>query len=366
MKNYIPGALLMPLVIICMATSCTHKTENTEEKKDTRFIVTDTLIKSLLIDTVKEANALADITLTGKITPDEDKLVKIFPLVSGVVRDVHVQLGDIVHAGQLLANMKSMEVAGFAKDAIASEADLKNTRRNLQSTEDLYKSGLASQRDLEQAKGDYEKAIAEHKRTNAVMNINRSSADLSYQVKTPISGYIVEKNITNNSQVRGDNGQDLFAVADLSTVWALINIYESDITKIHVGDNVKITTLSYPDKIFTGKIDKVYSMLDPDNKSMKARVKIVNPGNLLKPEMFANVNITALTGQSLPVINTRSLIFDNDRYYVVVVDGNAHVRVQPIEIAKKIEDKAYIRNGLKAGDRIVASRQVFLYESLKD
>src|SRR6202000_1560610 len=102
-----------------------------EAEKDTKFVVTDTLINSLLIDTVKEANALSQITLTGSIAPDENKMVKIFPMVSGVAQDVHVQLGDVVQKGQTLAIMKSAEMAGFTRDYVSSEADVRNTKRIL-------------------------------------------------------------------------------------------------------------------------------------------------------------------------------------------------------------------------------------------
>ncbi|MBS1532221.1 MAG: efflux RND transporter periplasmic adaptor subunit, partial [Bacteroidetes bacterium] len=142
--------------------------------------------------------------------------------------------------------------------------------------------------------------------------------------------------------------------------------YESDISNIQAGDPVKITTLSYPDRVFMGKIDKIYDILDPDNKVVKARVKIQNPGNKLKPQMFASVTIKAKSGETLPELNTRGLIFDNDKYYVIVVDGKAKVHIQPIDIAKRVEDRAYVRSGLKPGDRIVASRQLYLFESLKD
>jgi len=107
-------------------------------------------------------------------------------------------------------------------------------------------------------------------------------------------------------------------------------------------------------------------MLDPDNKVTHARIKISNPGNLLKPGMFANVLIKAKSGETLPEVNSRSLVFDNDRNYVIVVDGKAKVHIQSIEIAKTVEDRAYISKGLKPGDRVVASRQVYLYESLKE
>jgi cobalt-zinc-cadmium efflux system membrane fusion protein len=344
--------------------SCHHAEEN--EEKDTRFQATDSLLNSVLIDTVKEASALTQITLTGSIAPDENKMVKVFPMVSGVAQDVHVQLGDVVQKGQTLAILKSAEMAAFTKDYISSEADIRNTRRILESTQDMYKSGLASQKDLEQAQSDYQKAVAEGKRAGAVIQINKSNGN-GYEVKTPITGFVVERNLTNNTQVRADNSQNLFTIADLSTVYVLVNVYESDISKIQTGDPVKITTLSYPDKVFDGKIDKIDNMLDPDNKVMHARIKINNPGNLLKPQMFANILIKAKSGENLPFINSNALVFDNDKNYVIVADGSkAKVHIQPIEIAKTVEDRAYISKGLKPGDRIIASRQVYLYESLKD
>jgi cobalt-zinc-cadmium efflux system membrane fusion protein len=360
------------LLIIATAASatlfllpgCTAHHDPAEQTRDNKFQVTDSLLSSLKTDTVKEANAVSEITLTGSLAPDENKMVKIYPMVSGIAQDVHVQMGDVVSKGQTLASMRSMEIAGFEKDRISSQADLRNNKRILESTQELYKSGLASEKDMEQAKSDYQKAQAENERASSVMSINQSNKR-GYEIKTPISGYVVEKNVTSNMQIRADNGQNLFTIADLSTIYVLINIYESDIARVQTGDDVKITTLSYPDKIFSGRIDKIYSMIDPDNKVMRARVRIENPGNLLKPQMFANVIIRGKSGSSLPSINTRDIIFDNDSNYVLVKDAKAHVRIQPITIAKRVEDVAYISSGLKPGEQIIASRQVFLYESLK-
>jgi membrane fusion protein, heavy metal efflux system len=358
---------IIPLTFaICLAAlalqSC-HHAETPE--KDTKFEVTDTLLNSLLMDTVQEASALSELTLTGSIAPDENKMVKVFPMVSGVIQGVHVQLGDVVQKGQTLGTMRSAEVAAFTKDYVSSTADLKSARRTLESTQDLYKGGLASQKDLEEAQADYDKAKAENNRAGLVTSINTSNGQ-GYVIKAPISGFVVDKNVTDNTQVRADNSQNLFTIADLSDVYVLINIYESDISDVKVGDPVKITTLSYPDKVFSGQIDKIDDILDPDSKVIHARVKINNPGNLLKPDMFANVTIKATSGTDLPFVNANALIFDNDKYYVLVVDGKAHVRIQPVTIAKKVEDRAYITSGVKPGDKIVASRQLYLYESLKD
>jgi cobalt-zinc-cadmium efflux system membrane fusion protein len=339
--------------------------KDAESQKNEKFEVTDSLLHSLLIDTVKEASALSQINLTGSIAADENKMVNIYPMVGGVAHDVKVQLGDAVSKGQTLAVLKSAEMAGYTKDYISAEADLRSAKRAFESTQDLYKSGLASQKEFEDAQSDYQKAVAENKRAGEVVSINKSN-DQGYLLKSPISGFVIEKNLADDQQVRTDNNTNLFTIADLSDVYVLINIYESDISNVQVGDPVKITTLSYPDKVFTGKIDKIYDMLDPDNKVVKARVKIANPGDRLKPQMFASVTIRAKSGETLPVVNTRGLIFDNDKYYVVVVDGKAKVHIQQIDIAKRVEDRAYIRAGLKPGDRIVASRQLYLFESLKD
>lgn len=333
--------------------------------KDEKFRITDTLLKSLLIDTVKASNSVSEITLTGKIVPDEDKMVKIYPMVSGIVQDVHVHSGDMVQKGQLLATMRSAEVAGYAKEAISSEAELKTALREMQMTEDLYNSGMASQRDLEAAKANYEKAKAEDRRSKAVLRINPSKGDLNYMVKSPISGFVIEKKVTNNMQVRTDNAENMFAIADLSGMWALVNVYESDISKVNAGDLVKITTLSYPDKVFAGKVDKIYNTIDPENKVVKARVKINNPDLILKPEMFANVEINSVGKNTMPVIDTRCLIFDNNKYYVLSVNGKEKVEIRAVTVARKTENKAYISSGVNVGDRLIASRQVFIYESLK-
>lgn len=344
--------------------SC-HRNEESMQK-DQKFQVTDSLLKSLLKDTVKEASASSELTLTGSIAPDENKMVKVFPMVSGVALDVNVQLGDRVQKGQTLAVLKSAEMAGFTKDYISSEADIKNTKRILETTEDLYKSGLASKKDLEQAQSDHQKALAEGKRASAVIDINKSGSK-GYEVKSPLAGFVVERNLTNNTQVRADNGQNLFTIADLSTVYVLVNVFESDISKIQTGDKVKITTLSYPDKVFEGKIDRIDNMLDPENKVMHARIKVNNPGNMLKPQMFANIRINSKSGENLPFVYTRSLVFDNDKNYVLVMDDSkAKVHIQQIQIAKTVEDRAYISAGLKPGDKVIASRQVYLFESLKE
>ena len=105
--SYKTAIFTFALFLTGMALQSCHHSENADDQKEQKFQVTDSLLNSLLIDTVKQASALSEINLTGSIAPDETKTVKIFPMVSGVAQDVHVQLGDIVSKGQTLAIMKS-------------------------------------------------------------------------------------------------------------------------------------------------------------------------------------------------------------------------------------------------------------------
>lgn len=364
MQTLIKNISQLSLLALVVATqACTSSKEPAAKEK---FALTDSLLNRLQIDTVQQANNRSEVNFSAKITADEERKADVFPMVSGMVRDVPVKLGDQVSKGQVLATMGSAEMAGYDKEVISSSAELRNAERNVKQAEELYKSGLSSARELEQAKNDYLVKKAEDKRAKSILRLNGGNNNGLYSIKSPLSGFIIEKNVTANMQLRPDNGKNLFTVADLSSVWAMINIYESDISRIREGDEVSISILSYPDKEFHGKVDKIYNMIDNETKVMNAKVTVPNPGFLLKPGMLATVNIAARSSVNLPVVNSRGIIFDENKNYVLVLDPVKKVRIQEVVIGRKSADKAYISKGLNAGDRIVASKQVFLYESLKN
>ena len=358
-KNLIK-VILFPLFGLSMACS-EHKTEAPKEK----FAITDSLLKRLLIDTVQQANGKADIIFSAKISANEERKSELFPMVSGTVNQVNVRLGDRVNSGQILARVNSAEMAGFDKEAVSASAEMRSADRSLKQAEQLYTSGLSSAKELEEAKNEYQIKKAELKRADAVLKLNGGSKNGSYSIKSPINGFVIEKNVTENMQLRSDNNKNLFTIADLSSVWAMINIYESDISRVQMGNEVNLSTLSYPDQVFKGRIDKIYSLVDQDSKVMHARVVIANPGFLLKPGMLGTVKVSASSGVDLPVVNSRAVIFDENKNYVLLLDSNNKVHIREIEIGHKTADKIYIKKGINAGDRVIASKQVFLFESLK-
>lgn len=338
----------------------------TPQVKDDKFAVTDSLIKRLVIDTVKEANNLSDRNFSARISADENKMAKIYPMVSGIIKNVTVQLGDRVNSGQLLASMSSAEMASFDKEAITSDAELKNAERAFKNAESMYKGGLISERELEEAKNNLQVAKAENNRTSTVLKLNGGSKNGSYSIKSPISGIVIEKNVNNNMQLRPDNDQNIFTIADLSKVWAIINIYESDISRIQEGNEVSVSILSYPDKVFKGKVDKIYSVLNTESKVINAKVVIDNFDNSLKPGMMATVKIAVKSRTELPVTNSSNIIFDDNKNYVLILGSDNKITIKEVNVAFKAENKAYISEGIEPGDKIIGSKQVFLFESLKN
>ncbi|WEK33776.1 MAG: efflux RND transporter periplasmic adaptor subunit [Candidatus Pseudobacter hemicellulosilyticus] len=323
------------------------------------------LISKVKMDTATMHPLQDQLLLTGKVVPDEDKQIRIYPLVSGIVRKVHVHSGWAVKKGEVLAELVSSEMAGYNSDLSTAEAAMANARRQLSVTEDLFNSGLASAKELEESRNDLKRISSEAEKAAQVLQINGGDRHASYRIKTPLDGFVIDKRVTEHMQLRPDNNEPLFVVADIRNVWAMVNIYESDISFIHQGDSVHITTLSYPDKIFYGIIDKIYQMLDPETKTMRARINIRNQDLLLKPEMFVTANVQVVHREQRVSIDAGALIFDNNRYYVVLSSPRDSLQIRPVEVSEKMGNRAYISQGLQAGEKVVASRQLYFYEALK-
>lgn len=344
--------------ILAVAASCGHKAVIAE--KDDKA-VPDSVVKAAVTAPVVMADIDESVKLNGKIIPNESKQAKVYALVSGKIRSLSVELGDNVKQGQTLAILQSTEVAGVANDLSLAQSNVDITKKNLESTEELYKSNLATEKDLTSAKLEFNKASSELKRATQVSSITGGN-NATYVLKAPISGSIIEKTITNNSEVRADNNASLFTVADLSVVWVIASVYESDISKIQIGDNVIVNTLSNPDKNYPGRIDKIYDVLDPASRTMKVRISMNNPHNELKPEMFATINVKSKSEGRQLSIPSKAVVMDDSKQYVVVKKDN-QLSIKPINVVKRIADRSFV-TGLTEGEQVVTNSQVFLYEAL--
>ena len=354
---------LVMAVMIAVIAGCVGHEHKAATKAPAKFCIPDSLMNQIKTETIISRPVTEELKLIGKVTFDQDKVVKLYPMVSGNVLEVHVALGDHVEKGQVLAKVHSAEIAGAENDIVTAQANLAMAEKNLAATEGLFKSGIASEREYLSAVKETEKSRSELNKVKTILSIYGGSQS-DYIIKSPISGYIVEKFINPDMQIRPDNTANLFTISDLSRVWVLANVYESDIAWIAEGEIVNITTLSYPDKIFNGTIDKIYNMLDPDNKTMKVRIQLDNPGNLLKPEMFANVTVQQVRGATMAAVPANSVVFDQNKYWVLVFAGPCNIQTRPIDIVKSTSMYTYIRSGVNPGERVITNRQLLIYNAI--
>jgi len=358
---------MIPVAALVVMASCTSKKEVHEDSK--KFVLSDTMRRMITIDSVGTCFVDDALTLSGEVGFDENNVVKIFPRSSGQVLESKVSLGDRVSEGQVLAQIKSADVAGNYADLNSADADVTIAKRQQDNTADLYKNGIASEKDLIEAQQNYQKALSARSKISSMLSINggkNTNAGGAYVLTSPINGFIVEKKVNAGSFIRPDMGDYLFTISDLKDVWIWANVFEADISKVQEGNQVQVTTLAYPDKVFTGRIDKISEVLDPANKALRVRIRLANDNLLLKPQMFARVMVTSRESRRSSCIPATAVITQDGKNYVIVYNSDSDIQVKEISVMKTIGDVMYINSGLQPGQKIVTKNQLLLYNALAE
>jgi cobalt-zinc-cadmium efflux system membrane fusion protein len=317
-----------------------------------------------VIDTVSTSSLTYSVKFNGMVDFNPDKVANIYPLVTGNINNIRADLGDYVEAGQVLGTVKSAEIANYNSALIQAETNVRQTKVVLDQQKQLFEGGLASKVDVHNAQINYEQAIAAKVAAEKILSINGNNKNGEFLIKAPVGGFVVQKNVTNGMAIRSDNSNPLFTISDLKDVWVLANVYEENISKVHEGDLVNVSTITYPDKIFKGKVDKVMNVLDPTNKVMKVRVVLPNPGYTLKPQMFATITLQNTTANKAVSVNSQALIFDHSQYYVIIYKSKKEVDIRAVEVISIDGDKAFIKSGLSPGEKVVGSQAILIYGSL--
>jgi cobalt-zinc-cadmium efflux system membrane fusion protein len=326
-------------------------------------------------DTVMTRDVTENLRFTGKVSYDQGRVDRVFPVVSGTVLDVTAALGAHVTKDQALARVQSADVSGFLNDYNGAKSDYAVAKRTADNTEQLYKTNFASQSDLVAAREGLVKAQSALTRAEQVMKLYGANtgggASPIYQVKAPASGYVVERNINPGVQLRPDNATPLFTISDLSRVWILLNVYETDIAALKVGQPVSIQAVAYPDKTFSGTITNISNAVDADTRVLQARVELANPDGLLKPDMFCNVSLnTDSPGASKQLaVNPKAVIFSQDKYFVIKQTGPNKYDIVPVTVVSSTSSYSYVETKpglLKQGDQVVTEGSLLLYNDLTD
>ncbi|MCW3118541.1 MAG: efflux transporter periplasmic adaptor subunit [Chitinophagaceae bacterium] len=356
------------ILALFLITSCKGKPQ-TDADPDKRVCITDSLSKIIRIDSAVTSNIDDEIKLSGEINFNDNKVVKIFPFGSGKVLEVKASLGDKVSKGQVLAIVQSAEVAGNYADLSSANNDVSIAKRQMENAESLYKNGIASEREYSEAKENYQKTKSASNKLQEAISINgggHTSANGTYVITAPMNGYVVEKKASQGAFIRGDNGDNLFTIGDISEVWVWANVYETDIAKVKEGYTAKVTTLAYPDSTFTGVVDKVNQILDPETKVMKVRIRIPNKTMQLKPEMFANIIVQNKEGRKAVTVSSTAIVSDYGKNYVIIYHDKCNLELKQVELLKTVGGKTYISSGLTGGEQLISQNQVLLFNALKE
>ncbi|MBS1569357.1 MAG: efflux RND transporter periplasmic adaptor subunit [Bacteroidetes bacterium] len=330
------------------------------------FVLSDTMLKRIRLDTVKVRKVEGVIDLNGRISADENRMASVFAIMSGQVVSVNAELGDHVNKGQELAEIRSSEVADLERELIDARGEKDVAQKNLATKEDLFKSQLLSEPELVEARYQLEKANAQLKRMNEIFSIYTFDSASRYVLRAPMSGYIIAKSIARDVTLPADQQAPVFTIAELDEVWVLADVYESDIPRVKEGMDAEVTTLSYPGKVLHGKVDRIFNMLDPDTRTMRIRITLSNPGVLLKPEMVARVRLSFQENDSLPSIPAGAVITDGGKQYVMVFKDRYNITTREITPERTTGNTTWITDGLKPGEVIIGREQLYIYDALND
>ena len=304
----------------------------------------------------------------GRVELDETRLTTVNIKVDGWVEKLYADYtGKYVEKGTPLAEIYSPELMSLQLEYL----NFLKWRPSL---------GIRSQRNMEFSLGDRTGIVGRitmydidplvdvikqklslweipEKQIKEIETSNRPMKTLT--VRSPVSGYVFQKPVFNGTRVAP--GDKIFDIVDLSTVWVLADIYEYEIPFVKAGQNAKITLSYYPCKEFPAKVDFVYPSLSGQTRTAKVRFVIPNPELLLKPQMFADVEMELDLGERLSI--PESAILDTGKRRIVYVDaGDGFFSARQVRIGDRADSMVEVVSGLKPGEKI-ASSAVFLIDS---
>ena len=304
----------------------------------------------------------ATLTVTGVVAPDVSRAVAVVSLASGRVIEVRARLGDRVGKGQVLLRVQSADVSAAISELRKARADAALARTQLDRAKDLFARGAVAQKDLEVAQDTADKATVDVENSAerlSVLGVNPDSASATtgiVDVVAPASGVITEQNVTNASGVKTlDNSPNLFTISDLSRVWIMCDVAESDLPTVRVGDAAELHVTAYPDRALKGRVSDIGPVLDPALRSAKVRIEIANPG-LLRIGMFVTATFHGQSVRQLAAVPSTAILHLHDRDWVYVPAGEEGFRRRAIVSGDMLKDNVQaVASGLSPGERVVAN-----------
>jgi cobalt-zinc-cadmium efflux system membrane fusion protein len=332
------------------------------------FTIPQDQMSHVQVVTVRPTTLTRTLRLTGAVAYNAFKTTPVITQVGGPVSRILVVPGERVKAGQPMLDVSSPDYSQLLDAYLKAADSFRLADKNYVRSQDLYQHHAIAERDLEQAESDRNQAQADLNAADQGMRILgiKNPADLAkapasaqIPVLAPIGGEVVERLVAPGQVVQAGQTQ-AFTISDLSTVWVLANVYQADLASVRSGDDVVVQTDAYPGN-FHGRISYVSPALDPNTRTLQARIVVDNPDEKLKRDMYCTVTVTAGTiSNAVAVPDASVLRDDNNQPFVYVAIGADQFGRRDVEIGQSQNGQTQILKGIPLGERVVGDGSLFL------
>ena len=330
-------------------------------------------LKKAKIRTARVTNGVTAATLRvpGIVKANEYREVHVTPLVGGIVKEVPVVLGDHVKRGQPLAVIFSSELAEAETQYVSYVAELDTEHKKLERTQNLLRLGAASQQEVEEVAATHA-AHESHVRAaleklkllgasdHQIAALKQAEQiDPNFVVPAPINGVVLTRNA--NLGLVATTAQELFTVADLSTVWVMASVNEKDFASVRVGSQGSITAQAYPARFWEGRVTYIQPQVDPTTRTAQARIEVANPGETLRIEMYLDVEFTT-SGASGPVVPEAAVQSIGERHVVFlpIKDNEGSFVLRQVRLGPAADGHYSVLEGLRLQEEVVTDGSFIL------
>lgn len=332
------------------------------------FTIPDDQMSHVQVVTIQPAKITRTLRLTGAVAFNAFKTTPVITQIGGPVSRILVVPGEQVRQGEPMLEVSSPDYSLLLATYLKAQDAFNLADKNYARAQDLYQHKAIAERDLQQAESDRNQAQADLNSSEEAMKILgiKNPADLakvpaSAQVPllAPIAGEVVER-LVSPGQVLQAGTTQAFTISDMSTVWVLANVYQGDLAYVHNGDDVVVQTDAYPDR-FHGRISFVSPELDPNTRTLQARIVVDNPGEKLKNAMYVTVTVTAGTIPNAIAVPDASVLRDDENQpFVYVATGSNQFGRRSVDIGQSEGGQTQILKGLSPGEKVVGNGSLFL------
>jgi membrane fusion protein, heavy metal efflux system len=307
--------------------------------------------------------AASQLRATGTVNPDIARTVPVISIATGRIVEIGARLGDTVKKGQVLLRVQSSDIAGAYSDYQKAVADEQLTRTQLERAQLLYDKGAISLNDLQVAQDTDAKAKVDVKTTAEKLRVlgspNLDQPTGIVDIRAPVSGVITDQQVTNAAGVAGLGSPNPFTISDLTFVWILCDVYENDLSNVHLGEKADIVLKAYPDKIFTGVISNIGPVLDPNIRTAKVRIEVRNPG-LMRPGMFVTATFHGQKKETRAALPATAILHLHDRDWVYIPEKDNQFRRVAVTAGEMLPGGMQeITSGLAPGQHVVLNALQF-------